>query len=84
MNNQPQGEQTKKQKNNTSQIMLNFAEQTGSGAVMIVWSFLTLLLTLLYLNISHTTTIHPNFNCVALTYSYPSQRGKYKLLMLME
>ena len=26
--------------NKPGQIMLNFAEQTGSGAVMIVWSFL--------------------------------------------
>ncbi len=29
--------------------MLNFAEQTGSGAVMIVWSFLTDTRTMLYM-----------------------------------
>ena len=31
--------------------MLNFAEQTGSGAVMIVWSFLLLVVWLKYINL---------------------------------
>ena len=30
--------------------MLNFAEQTGSGAVMIVWSFLSMCIILKYMN----------------------------------
>ena len=35
--------------------MLNFAEQTGSGAVMLVWSFLLLLdvLIILYITLLH-------------------------------
>ena len=31
--------------------MLNFAEQTGSGAVMLIWSFLSMSDVLFYINI---------------------------------
>jgi hypothetical protein len=37
--------------------MLNFAEQTGSGAVMIVWSFL-----LQRLSSQYMTTLQSNFH----------------------
>jgi hypothetical protein len=37
--------------------MLNFAEQTGSGAVMIVWSFLLGMITSQYM-----TTLQSNFH----------------------
>jgi hypothetical protein len=62
--------------------MLNFAEQTGSGAIMIVWSFLDIMFLSLNMNKSHTTTIDPNSDCVAL--SYPSQSFSGEVLMLME
>ena len=39
--------------------MLNFAEQTGSGAVMIVWSFL-----LVKLSTPYVTTLHSNFRII--------------------
>jgi hypothetical protein len=39
--------------------MLNFAEQTGSGAVMLVWSFSAICKNLRYLNFMRTaTTVH--------------------------
>ncbi len=45
--------------------MLNFAEQTGSGAVMIVWSFLLSWALSLPMNVQ-LITIHPTFHCIAL------------------
>ena len=38
--------------------MLNFAERTGSGAVMLVWSFLLVTIILRYTTYTNITIIH--------------------------
>jgi hypothetical protein len=47
--------------------MLNFAEQTGSGAVIFVWSFLIFCEILLYLNPYMTFCFHSNNKNMATT-----------------
>jgi hypothetical protein len=52
--------------------MLNFAEQTGSGAVMIVWSFLPNYMVVSNMNVCTVficTTIHPISHFFALSRS---------------
>jgi hypothetical protein len=41
--------------------MLNFAEQTGSGAVIVVWSFLI---------VQATSNLYITMMCVSLLYTY--------------
>jgi hypothetical protein len=55
--------------------MLNFAEQTGSGAVIVVWSFLIVRSVLTYLK-GALATIQYSFK----TRFYVARRNQYKCL----